>query len=143
MPYFRHAAGACYLAMSPSDFAEVARPGAASEPGALWTPRGRAAQTAFGRLMKDKAFAARLTELLTEAAQGAAATARQASRSSPRSPTRCNFSIASEDTAAQQWLRIGWDFGEERKIEQYPSEMRGRSCGDPRRQIHVSNLRCL
>jgi phage terminase small subunit len=37
----------------------------------------RAAETAFGRLMKDKAFDARVTELLTEAAQGVVATARE------------------------------------------------------------------
>jgi phage terminase small subunit len=37
----------------------------------------RAAETAFGRLMKDKAFAARINDLLSEAAQGAVATARQ------------------------------------------------------------------
>jgi hypothetical protein len=60
-----------------------ARPGAASEPGgatlgSLWTPRARrSAEAAFGRLMKDKAFATRVAELLTEAAQGAVATARQ------------------------------------------------------------------
>jgi phage terminase small subunit len=37
----------------------------------------RAAETAFGRLMKDKAFAARIDDLQAEAAEGAVATARQ------------------------------------------------------------------
>jgi hypothetical protein len=31
-------------------------------------------------------------------------------------PTRCNFGIASADTAAQQCLWIGWDFGEEHRL---------------------------
>jgi phage terminase small subunit len=37
----------------------------------------RAAETAFGRLMKDKAFAARVEDLQAEAAEGAVATARE------------------------------------------------------------------
>jgi phage terminase small subunit len=70
-------ANAKHEAVAPAYIADPAKIGWRAYKSAYPQSSRRAAETAFGRLMKDEPFAARIDDLQTEAAEGAVATARE------------------------------------------------------------------